>query len=99
MMCLRLIELLARKRIKKMSDKIRKQIKKIPGHWASKLNTYDLLFAAAEFEKYSISDLLEQIESIDLSEDQKTELRQNIASFESSSGISGNWAVSPSTVR
>ncbi len=40
------------------TEKAHKQIKRIPGHLTHKLNTYDLLFVAAEYDKYQISDLI-----------------------------------------
>ena len=84
-----------------MTDQqIENKIKRIAGHSPHKLNTFELIYAAAEFEKFDIDDLRKQIDEVDLSKVQKGKLIERLSSFEPpKSNLHNPWLERPSTVR
>ncbi len=81
-----------------MTEKLHRQIKRIPAHSISKLNSYGLLLVASEYEKYPTNELLEQISKVHLTEEQKDNLLTNLESFETTTSY-GSWSVASRTVR
>ncbi len=82
-------------------NSIEKQIKRIPAHSPQKLISFELLFTAAEYEKFSITDLEEQANKLELTEEERTKLKERFNSFEKDKNPydKGSWFQSPPTVR
>lgn len=80
-----------------MTD-LRKKVSKIPAHQISKLDTFELLEMAGEFEKFDIKELKDQAAKIELSPDKKKKLIDWLDGFEVNP-ISTGWHKPPATIR
>lgn len=78
------------------TQKEESQVNKMTKYQVSEM-TYKQLWIAAEFEKFSVSDLIEQASTIS-SEKELQDYIEYINSFEDETR-SGNWYKSPPTVK
>jgi len=80
---------------------IENKIKRIPGHSPQKLTSFELLFTAGEYEKFRLTDLIEQANNVNLSAEEQDKLKKHFASFESDlcPHDKSSWFQSPPTVR
>ena len=73
-------------------NEVAKQIKRIPAHTTEKLNNSGLLWAAAEYEKYNVVDLISQAEII-MDADQLEKYKAHLASFEAPPHKTSSWTT------